>query len=134
MEVEFFFSWQWLFNFPNFMKAWPNRTTETFKIKNLLTYQKYWLIAKVFTIGNKVKSRISKRVFQENKARQISRKTIISYPLIRTRKCEYQGLRNVHFLENLVCFKSSSVAGCTENGLPTPSLRIDTPISDVSTY
>ena len=35
--------------------------------------------------GNKPKGRISKRVFQENKARQIFRKTNISYPLIRTR-------------------------------------------------
>ena len=31
------------------------------------------------------KGRISKLVFQENKARQIFRKTNISYPLIRTR-------------------------------------------------
>ena len=35
-------------------------------------------------VGNKAKGRISKRVFQENKARQIIRKTNISYPLIRT--------------------------------------------------
>ena len=35
--------------------------------------------------GNKAKERISKRVFQENKARQIFRKTNISYPQIRTR-------------------------------------------------
>ena len=35
-------------------------------------------------VGNKTKGRISKRVFQENKARQIFRKTNISYPLIRT--------------------------------------------------
>ena len=38
-------------------------------------------------VGNKAKGRISKRVFQENKARQIFRKTNISYPLIRTRTC-----------------------------------------------
>ena len=35
-------------------------------------------------IGNKAKGRISKRVFQENKVRQIFRKNNISYPLIRT--------------------------------------------------
>ena len=34
-------------------------------------------------VGNKAKGLISKRVFQENKARQIFRKTNISYPLIR---------------------------------------------------
>ena len=38
-------------------------------------------------VGNNAKGWISKRVFQENKARQIFRKTNISYPLIRTRTC-----------------------------------------------
>ena len=33
-------------------------------------------------VGNKAKDWISKRVFQENKARQIFRKTNISYPMI----------------------------------------------------
>ena len=37
-------------------------------------------------VGNKAKGSISKRVFQENKARQIFRKTNISYSLIRTPK------------------------------------------------
>ena len=36
-------------------------------------------------VGNKAKGWISKRMFQENKAWQIFRKTNISYPLIRTR-------------------------------------------------
>ena len=54
--------------------------------------------------GNKAKGRISKRLFQESKARQIFRKTNISYPLIRTRTCVYQGVRNVRLSENLVCF------------------------------
>ena len=31
-------------------------------------------------------------------------KTNISYPLIRTPTTAYQGVRNVHFLENLTCF------------------------------
>ena len=53
--------------------------------------------------SNKAKGRVSKRVFQENKARQIFRKTIISYPLIRTHTCAYQGV-NVRFPENSVCF------------------------------
>ena len=38
-------------------------------------------------VSNKAKGRILKRVFQENKARQIFRKTNISDPLIRTRMC-----------------------------------------------
>ena len=54
--------------------------------------------------GNKAKGQISKRVFQENKACQIFRKTNISYPLIRTRMCAYQGGRNVRFSENLASF------------------------------
>ena len=36
-------------------------------------------------VGNKAKRRISKRVFQENKARQIFHKENISYPLIQIR-------------------------------------------------
>ena len=40
-------------------------------------------------VGNKAKGRISKRVFQENKARQIFRKMNISYPLTRTRTFGY---------------------------------------------
>ena len=54
-------------------------------------------------VGNKAKGRISRRVFQENKACQIFRKTNISYPLIRTRTCAYQGVRNIRFSENLAC-------------------------------
>ena len=48
-------------------------------------------------IGSKAKGRISKRVFQESKARQIFRTTNIPYSLIRTRMCAYQGLKNVRF-------------------------------------
>ena len=56
-------------------------------------------------VGDKVKSRISKRKEQENKARQIFRKKKnISYALIRTRKCAYQGVTNVRFSEDLACF------------------------------
>ena len=42
--------------------------------------------------------------FQKTKARQIFRKTNISYPLIRTRASAYQGVRNIRFSENLACF------------------------------
>ena len=38
-------------------------------------------------VGNKAKGQISKRVFQENKARRIFRKMNISYPLIS--KCKH---------------------------------------------
>ena len=38
-----------------------------------------------YFVGNKVKGRISKPVLQENKVRQIFRKTNLSYPLICTR-------------------------------------------------
>ena len=70
------------------------------------SFGKSWgkLYRKCIIVGNKVKGRVSKRVFQENKARQIFRKTNISYPLIRTRTCAYQGVRNVPFSENLTCF------------------------------
>ena len=50
------------------------------------------------------KGRISKRVFQEKQSRSNFLKTNISYPLIRTRTCAYQGVRKVCFSENLACF------------------------------
>ena len=58
-------------------------------------------------VGNKAKGHTSKRVFQENKARQIFRKTNISYPLIRSGTCAYQRtyqwVGNVRFSENFAC-------------------------------
>ena len=39
--------------------------------------------------GSMAKERISKRVFQESKARRIFRKSDISYPLIRTVICPF---------------------------------------------
>ena len=60
----------------------------------------------LYIVGNQAKGRISKWVFQENKARQSFRKTNISYPLIRTRTrtCAYQGKRNVCFLGKFGAF------------------------------
>ena len=60
---------------------------------------------------NKAKWWISKRVFPENKARQIFRKMNISYPLIRTCTYEYQGVRNVDFFWKfgVLCFLETPV-------------------------
>ena len=55
-------------------------------------------------VGNNALGRISKRVFQENKARRIFRKTNISYPLIRTCTCANQEVRNIRFSEDSTCF------------------------------
>ena len=41
---------------------------------------------------------------KKRKHAKFSEKTNISYPLIRTRTCAYQGGRKVPFSENLVCF------------------------------
>ena len=48
-------------------------------------------------VGNKAEGQISKRMFQENKARQIFRKTNTYYPLITTRRYEYQGVKKFIF-------------------------------------
>ena len=74
----------------------------TVKLKKKQNHQQTLTSRFSHIVGNKAKGRISKRVFQENKARQIFRKTNISYSLIRTRA--YQGVRNVRFSENLACF------------------------------
>ena len=55
-----------------------------------------FVLCAVQVLGDKAKRRISKRVFQENKARQIFRRTNIPYPLIRTRTGVCQGVGNVH--------------------------------------
>ena len=45
-------------------------------------YTSYVSLCNDYYDCNKAKGRISKRMFQENKARQIFRKTNVSYPLI----------------------------------------------------
>ena len=62
--------------------------------------------------GNKAKGPISKQVFQENKARQIFRKTDISYPLKRTRTyvCKSGGKKCTFFGKfDMICFLETSV-------------------------
>ena len=54
-----------------------------------------WIIKGLHVVGDKAKWSILKRVFQENKARQIFRKTNISYPLIRPNTCEEIGTGRV---------------------------------------
>ena len=68
-------------------------------------YLQIWCSIHTKVVGNKAKGRISKRVFQENKGRQIFRKKN-SYPLIRTRTCAYQRVRNNRFPDYRVslCF------------------------------
>ena len=58
-------------------------------------------------VGNKAKGRISKRVFQESKARQNFRKTNISYLLIRTPVLERLELLKLNSL--YIASKRSSV-------------------------
>ena len=57
-------------------------------------------------VGNKKKGRISKPRKQESKARQIFRKTDISDPLMRTRMCAYQVVRNVLLTKNFLLVAS----------------------------
>ena len=61
----------------NFTCVWKNKGRDMNFIGFQTSIEKF--------ISNKIKGRISKRVFQENRARQIFLKTNISYPLIRTR-------------------------------------------------
>ena len=55
------------------------------KMENLMSICQFYQLMDVYQfIDNKAKGRISKRVFEESKARQNFRKTNISYLLIRT--------------------------------------------------
>ena len=102
-------------NFQGNIFIWTRKYREIFKFA--LVYFKLCLCVRffdlvycsslysiVYFVGNTAKGRISKRVFQENKARQIFQKTNISYPLIRTRTSAYQGVKMFVFSENLTCF------------------------------
>ena len=71
-----------------------------FHIKSSVVSQKVQVIIFTF-VGNEAKGRISKRVFQQNKARQIFRQTNISYPLIRTRT--YSGGKKNPFWDSPFC-------------------------------
>ena len=77
-----------------------------------------------WVVGNKAKGQISKLVFQENKAHQIFRKINISYPLIRTPTCAYQGVNVLFFGKSAVlCFLETPVLRFTllpyyRRGLP----------------
>ena len=74
------------------------------KTSSFLLYQNYYMEHLLFSSVTRKKRQISKQVLQENKTRRIFRKTSISYPLIRTRTCAFQAVRNVCFSENLACF------------------------------
>ena len=70
----------------------------------------FWIFLETFIVfigwEKQYKRWISKRVLHRNKACQIFWKTITSYPppLICTYTCAYQGVRNIHFSGNFVCF------------------------------
>ena len=59
-------------------------------------------------ICNKAKRRISKQVFQENKARQIFRKTNISYPLLRKNLTCFVFLKHP-FWDSLFCLITGEI-------------------------
>ena len=65
------------------------------QISKMEAFLKKLFTRKLQVVGNKPKGRISKRVFQENKASQIFLKTNISYPLLRTHT--YLSVRNDRF-------------------------------------
>ena len=96
-------SWEWIIGkifFVSFSLALGDNNSSI-----LFSSFRFWnRFETLHFVSNKAKGRISKWVFEENKARQIFRKTSISHPVIRTRLCAYQGVRNVRFSENLVCF------------------------------
>ena len=82
----------------------PPNTTNLFRSSNLRVNDAARAFMKGSFLCNRANGRISKRMFQKNKARQIFRKTNISYSLIHILTCAYQGIRNVCVSENLACF------------------------------
>ena len=84
------------------MVAFPQKTFSLQFNKNILSiFDKYMECHKSQFVGSKTKGRISKRVLQENKARQIVQKTKAFYPLIRASRCAYQGVRDCFFFSEI---------------------------------
>ena len=75
---------------------------DTEQIERALDVRRFMLFTKF--VANKAKGWISKRVLWENEARQIFGITNISYLLVHTLACAYQGVRNVCFSEALAWF------------------------------
>ena len=71
------------------------RKKKNYSHPHFFIYVKHYALSTrltLFFVGDKAKVRISKRVFQENKACQIFRNTNISYPLIsEDKKCSFFG-------------------------------------------
>ena len=81
--------------FELFFQSLANGSIKT-KIK-----QRIWTYVNSSVVRQKGESQ---NMFQENKARQIFRKTNIFYHLICTCTCAYQVVKNVRFSENLTFF------------------------------
>ena len=58
----------------------------------------------IISSGIRQKGESQNGCFKKAKHAKISEKQNISYPLIRTRMCSYQEVRNVYFSEILACF------------------------------
>ena len=94
------------------MVAFPQKTFSLQFNKNILSiFDKYMECHESQFVGSKTKGRISKRVLQENKARQIVQKTKAFYPLIRASRCAYEGVRDCFFSRKfgVLCFLVKSV-------------------------
>ena len=84
-------------NFQGIIFIWTRSDREIFKSTFKVHQRFLWRLGPPYeclmyfqldrVVGNKAKGRNSKRVFQENKARQIFRKTNISYPVITDGVC-----------------------------------------------
>ena len=84
-------------NFQGIIFIWTRSDREIFKSTFKVHQRFLWRLGPPYeclmyfqldrVVGNKAKGRNSKRVFQENKAREIFRKTNISYPLITDGVC-----------------------------------------------
>ena len=74
---------KWNSKLLSYLNVLPRIKVSSYVIIIQLGVRKHWFYWKQ-SVGNKGKGQISKRVFQENKARQIFRKMNISHPLIRT--------------------------------------------------
>ena len=103
-EIELF---KWYFEILSFQNAIDNHTLWCSLLNSRIAGYFHCFIFCIlvsYAVDKKAKGHISKRVFQDVKARQIFEKTKISHLLTRMCTCAYQGVKSDHFPENLARF------------------------------
>ena len=102
--LELFFE-NFSFCIQRFLQIFPKSDISTFSLTKTGNFCEVMLTDRIKCNSSVIRQKGESQngCFKNTKHAKFSEKHI-SNPLIRTRTCAYQGVRNVRFLENLACF------------------------------